>query len=132
MTRALTAPALAVLLATSTPVFAETARLAGTPITADTLVARAEMIRIADALDAAVDTKDWALARSFFTDRIDVDFASLIGGTPANIPADALIAGWSDNLTDEKTSFHLRGNHRVTHQDDGSATMLSHGYAWNR
>ncbi|MEM9427812.1 MAG: nuclear transport factor 2 family protein [Pseudomonadota bacterium] len=102
------------------------------PITADTLVDRGEMIRIADSLDAAVDAKDWNLARSYFTDTIDVDFTSLVGGEPATIPADALIAGWSGNLTEEKTSFHLRGNHRITFEGADAATMKSHGYAWNR
>ncbi len=101
-------------------------------ITAESLVDRAEMVRIADGLDAAVDAKDWALARSYFTDSIDVDFTSLAGGDPATIPADALIAGWSGNLTAEKTSFHLRGNHRISFDGVDAATMESHGYAWNR
>ncbi|MEM8795352.1 MAG: nuclear transport factor 2 family protein [Pseudomonadota bacterium] len=111
---------------------AKAANLAGSPITAETLVDQAEIVRIADALDAAVDAKDWNLSRSLFTETIDVDFTSLVGGEPASIPADALIQGWSSNLTAEKTSFHLRGNHRVTFTGANSATMLSHGYAWNR
>ncbi|WP_299651098.1 nuclear transport factor 2 family protein [uncultured Tateyamaria sp.] len=130
---ALTAlPAAAVVLALNTPSFASDASDAGSTITAETLVDHAEMVRIADALDAAVDAKDWATARSLFTDTITVDFTSLVGGEPATIPADGLIAGWSSNLTAEKTSFHLRGNHRITFENDGSATMQSHGYAWNR
>lgn len=120
----------AVALASTLPAAAETT--AGTPITAETLVDHAEMVRIADTIDAAVDAKDWALARSFFTEDIRVDFTSLTGGDPATIPADALIAGWAANLTAEKASFHLRGNHRITFEPDGSATMVSHGYAWNR
>lgn len=132
MTRFLTAPLLATVLATSSPASADAAPMAGTPVTAETIVAQTEMIRIADALDAAVDAKDWALARSFFTDTIDVDFTSLVGGEPVTIPAEALITGWSTNLTAEKASFHLRSNHRVTFEVDGTATMLSHGYAWNR
>ena len=79
-----------------------------------------------------MDAKDWSAARSLFTDEIDVDFTSLVGGAPATIPADALIAGWSSSLTAKKTSFHLRGNHRITFLEDGRAVMLSHGYAWNR
>ncbi len=119
-------------LVASSAIAADTPALAGTPITTETLIAQAEMVRIADAIDAGVDAKDWALTRSFFTDEITVDFTSLVGGEPATIPADALIAGWSSNLTEEKTSFHLRGNHRVTFHGEGAATMLSHGYAWNR
>ncbi|MDW3182736.1 nuclear transport factor 2 family protein [Roseobacter sp.] len=120
----------AIALATILPATAETT--AGSPITMETLVDHAEMIRVADTIDAAVDAKDWALARSLFTDEIRVDFTSLIGGEPATIPADGLIAGWSGNLTEEKESFHLRGNHRITFEADGSATMVSHGYAWNK
>jgi len=123
---------LATVLALPIPVFANAPSFAGTPITSETLVAQAEMIRIAEALDAAVDAKNWQLARPFFTDTINVDFTSLIGGAPATIPADALIAGWSANLTEQKASFHSRGNHRITHHEDRTATMLSHGYAWNR
>lgn len=120
----------AVALAIGLPAVAETT--AGTPITMKTLVDHAQLIRVADTIDAAVDAKDWPLARSLFTDEIRVDFTSLVGGEPVTIPSDGLIAGWSKNLTDEKTSFHLRGNHRITFEADGSATMVSHGYAWNR
>ena len=86
------------------------------------------MISIADAVDA----KDWGLARSSFTDTINVDFTSLVGGEPATIAVDGLIASWSGNLAAAKTSFHLRGNHRVTFTDADNAVLLSHGYAWNR
>ncbi|MEM7530120.1 MAG: nuclear transport factor 2 family protein [Pseudomonadota bacterium] len=118
--------ALAALLAT--PAAAQQ----GDVITTDTATDIVEMTRIADALDAAVDAKDWPLARSFFADTIDVDFTCLVGGEPATIPADALIDGWSGNLTAEKTSFHLRGNHRVAFDGPDAAVMHSHGYAWNR
>jgi len=105
---------------------------AGDEITAETVVDTAEMIRIADAIDAAVDAKDWDLTRGFFTDEIDVDFTSLTGGEPATIPADALIAGWRANLTETKTSLHIRGNHRIVFDGPDAARMQSHGYAWNR
>ena len=61
---ALTCAALALPVAAA----AKDTPFAGTPITQETLVANAEMIRIADALDAAVDAKDWDLARGFFSD----------------------------------------------------------------
>ena len=63
--------------------------VAAEPITLDTLADHAEMIRITDAIDAAVDAKDWPLARSFFNE----DVTSLVGGEPATIPADAPIDG---------------------------------------
>ena len=70
--------------------------------------------------------------RALFTDEIRVDFTSLVGGEPATIPADALIESWSGNLTQEKQSFHLRGNHRIEFDGPDGAVLNSHGYAWNR
>lgn len=114
------------------PARAPTAITGGEAITPERAADIAEMIRVADAIDAAVDAKDWTLTRSLFADTIMVDFSSLVGGEPATIPADALIAGWSGNLTAEKTSFHQRGNHLVAFEGDDAAIMTSHGYAFNR
>jgi len=111
---------------------ARASSIAGDPISAESVAAHMEMARVADTLDAAVDAKDWALARSLFTEKIAVDFSSLTGQEPAEIQADDLIAGWSGNLTSEKHSFHQRSNHRIRFAGPDNAVMLSHGYAWNR
>ena len=89
------------------------------------------LIRIVDGIDNAVDAKDWGRARSYFAERIGVDFTSLVGGEPATITAQQLIEGWASNLKPSKTSLHLRTNHAVT-LDGDRATVTSHGYAWNR
>ena len=138
----LTTTVLSLALATSTlpalaqdgaaPARAPTAFTGGDPVTTENAADVAEMIRVANAIDAAVDAKDWEGARSYFTGTITIDFSSLVGGEPATIPADGLIAGWSTNLTDAKTSYHQRGNHLVTFEGPDAATMTSQGYAWNR
>ncbi|WP_066477070.1 MULTISPECIES: nuclear transport factor 2 family protein [unclassified Sphingomonas] len=101
------------------------------PVTAANHLVVAELIRIADAIDRAVDARAWERARSLFAATVHVDFESLSGQPPATIPADALIAAWSSNLRGAKTSFHMRTNHQVTIEGD-RATMVSAGYAWNR
>lgn len=101
------------------------------PVTAENAATVAELIRIADGIDRAVDGKDWPHARAFFTDRIRVDFQSLSRQPPAEIAADDLIGAWSSNLTAAKASFHMRTNHMVTIAGD-RARMTSAGYAWNR
>ncbi|MEM7709286.1 MAG: nuclear transport factor 2 family protein [Pseudomonadota bacterium] len=125
---ALVAPA----FAQDAPARAPTTFVGGDAITSETGADVAEMIRVADAIDAGVDAKDWERTRSYFTDTITVDFSSLVGGEPATIPADGLMTGWSTNLTEEKTSFHQRSNHLVTFDGPDRATMTSQGYAWNR
>ncbi len=89
------------------------------------------IIRLVDAIDNAVDIKDWARARSYFADQVRTDFSSLSGQPAATIPADTLIQGWRTNLTAKKTSLHMRTNHAVR-IEGGRATVSSHGYAWNR
>ena len=89
------------------------------------------LIRIADGIDNAVDAKDWARARSFFADRVSIDFSTLSGAPPATIPSDDLIKAWSDNLKPSKRSLHLRTNHEIAWAGE-RATVVSHGYAWNR
>ncbi|TPI63201.1 nuclear transport factor 2 family protein [Mesorhizobium sp. B3-1-7] len=89
------------------------------------------VIRIADAIDRAVDAQDWTLARSYFADRVTADFSTLSGKPAANIASDDLIGAWAGNLKGSKTSLHLRTNHQVSF-DAGAATVRSNGYAWNR
>jgi SnoaL-like domain len=101
-----------------------------TPPEVQRLLDENEIVKIAAALDGAVDRKDWALARSFFEDEVEVDFSSL-GGAPSRISAAALVGNWQTALTPEKQSFHLRGDATVDITGD-TATMTSHGYAWNR
>ncbi|RWB56133.1 nuclear transport factor 2 family protein [Mesorhizobium sp.] len=89
------------------------------------------VIRIADAIDRAVDAQDWKLARSYFADYVAADFSSLSGQPAATIASDDLIGAWAANLKGSKTSLHLRTNHQVAIEGD-KATVLSNGYAWNR
>ncbi|MEI9403111.1 nuclear transport factor 2 family protein [Mesorhizobium argentiipisi] len=96
-----------------------------------TLADERAVIRIADAIDRAVDAQDWKLARSYFAERVTADFSSLSGQPAANIASDDLIGAWAGNLKGSKTSLHLRTNHQVVLEAD-AATVRSNGYAWNR
>jgi hypothetical protein len=86
---------------------------------------------VVDGIDDAVDAKNWAKARTYFTTEIDVDFAALEGGPPTRMPADSLITAWQQNLYADKLSFHQRTNHDIAVQKD-QATVVSKGYAFNR
>ena len=94
------------------------------------LTDRADIEAVANAIDDAVDRKDWAAARSYFTDAVDADFSSL-GGAPSKIPADELVTNWKTALPEHKASFHLRGEAMIK-LDGDRATMISRGYAWNK
>jgi hypothetical protein len=102
-----------------------------TPAAVQQLIDERAIITIADGIDRAVDAKDWPKARSYFADRVRVDFSSLTGQPAATMPSEDLIGAWSGNLRGTKTSLHLRTNHAVTFAAD-RATVISNGYAWNR
>lgn len=124
--------ALFAAVAVAPAMHAGSARSAETrPPALQALIDERAVIRVADAIDRAVDGQDWARARSYFADQVTADFSSLTGNPAATIPADDLIAGWAANLKGSKTSLHLRTNHDVVIEGD-RATVDSHGYAWNR
>ena len=102
----------------------------GDPLTAANLVDVAEIIRIADAIDAATDAKQWDEATAFFHEAVATDFTSL-GGEAKTMSGAELTAMWAANLGPAKTSCHLRTNHRV-HIAGDTARLDTHGYAWNR
>jgi hypothetical protein len=85
---------------------------------------------LVDEIDDTSDRKDWEACRLLFADVLEIDFASLTGGEPASLPADALINAWRENLHGRKPSFHLRTHHRIR-VDGDTATCVSHGYALN-
>ncbi|MGH2943052.1 MAG: nuclear transport factor 2 family protein [Solirubrobacteraceae bacterium] len=85
---------------------------------------------VVDAIDDAVDRKDWAACRALFADELHVDFSSLAGGEPGPLAADDLVGAWQANLHAAKASFHLRTNHRIAVEGD-TATCVSKGYALN-
>ena len=95
-----------------------------------TLADEMKIRRVVDEIDNAIDEKNWVRARTFFADKVAVDFTSLAGGEPAQITADELIGGWRENLYDDKKSFHQRGNHRIE-INGRRVKVYSKGYAFN-
>ena len=102
--------------------------LAG-PAPAQDAADRLAVIEAANALDAAVDAKDWDRALGLFAPTIVTE---LPGQEPAEGPAADLVGAWGASLHADKPSFHLRGGHVVAFDGPDRATVESKGYAWNR
>lgn len=126
----LTAAAFTAGLAPLTPVAAQSTDGRATSML-QRLTDEMELQRIPTEVEVAVDRKDWSKVRSYFADTVRVDFTSLVGGTPATIPSDGLMQGWSGNLKGNKESLHMRGHALVTITGD-RAMVYSNGYAYNR
>lgn len=102
-----------------------------TPGALQRLIDERAVINTVDAIDRAVDVQNWQEARSYFADKVTVDFSTLTGQPSATISSDDLIDGWAGNLKGSKSSLHFRTNHAVTFEGD-HVTVTSHGYGWNR
>ncbi|MBV9453668.1 MAG: hypothetical protein JOZ19_06050 [Rubrobacter sp.] len=62
------------------------------------LLDQAEIIRVVDGIDDAVDAKDWVTCRGYFLEEIYIDFSSRAGDSPGRMAAGELVGAWSANL----------------------------------
>jgi ketosteroid isomerase-like protein len=95
------------------------------------LADEAAILRSVDALDIAVDAKDWDRVVNQLMPEVTVDFAALSGEPRTTMQATALVDAWKQTLFAEKKSFHMRTNHEWR-MEGGTAIVTSHGYAWNQ
>jgi hypothetical protein len=73
-----------------------------------------------------IDTRDWALYRSCFTDPCEIDFSSWSGRPATVMPSQA----WAEAVRASNGGFeatqHLSTNHVVTFGSDDEATCVSY------
>jgi len=79
-------------------------------------------------LFVSTDTRDWAGVRACLTDTVRFDMTSLAGGAPADVPADQIIAGWTQGLAPIESVHHQAGNFRIAVRG-GEADAFCYGIA---
>ena len=87
-----------------------------TALTLELLIDRAEISDVFSRYAMAVDTRDWALFRTCFTDDVEFDVTSLSPGVIIH-GADQLVEGSKQLFETVETSQHIITNH--SHQIDG-------------
>ncbi len=78
---------------------------------------RDERIDVAETVYAyatGIDTRDWALYRSIFTDEVEVDFSSWDGNPPRRMRADDWVAGMQPLFHGLEATQHSMSNPRVS------------------
>lgn len=93
-----------------------------------TLVDEHRVIDCIIRLFICTDTRDWAGVRACLADTVHFDMTSLAGGVPSDLPADAIIAGWTQGLAPIEWVHHQAGNFRVTLRGD-EADAFCYGIA---
>lgn len=91
-----------------------------TILTNDTLIDRAAISDIVIAYATAVDTHDWDLLRSLFTEKVHFDFSSFDPASQGEVSADELVNRARLTANFDATQ-HISSNHR--HQIDGDTAI---------
>jgi len=81
-------------------------------------------------LFVAVDERDWVRARAGFTDAVRFDMSSMTGEPETEVPADEIVAGWTDGLSHLDAVHHQVSNFRVR-VDGDRATVRCYGIAYH-
>ena len=71
-----------------------------------------------------IDTRDWGLLRSIFTDEITVDFSSYSGRPAARMPADRWVEGVQPLFTGLAATQHTMTNPRATVEGDRATLQM--------
>lgn len=73
---------------------------------------------------AGIDTRDWALYRSIFSDTVDIDFSSYSGRPPATMTADEWVAGVQPLFTGLAATQHSMTNPRLEVEGDRATLRM--------
>lgn len=72
------------------------------------------------------DLRQWKQVVVQFTDKVEFDYTSLIGGEPITVPAILQVKEWEESFTKRfKTTQHILGSHTLI-LDGDKATCTSH------
>ena len=74
---------------------------------------RMGVIEVVNNVGFYADMHEWHKLRQCYADELELDYTSLVGGEPARLRADDLIAAWMSSLTQYQATQHMVTNHRV-------------------
>jgi SnoaL-like domain len=87
---------------------------------------RAEIIDVQHRYATGVDTRNWELLRTCFTDELEADFSSGFGAPVVRLKADEWIESIAPVMGALKATQHTITNHVITFDDDDHATCVAY------
>jgi SnoaL-like domain len=100
-------------------------------LTANDLIDRAEIHDALMTYATGIDSRDWTLYRSLFTEEIDIDFSSWSGDPGGTMKADDWVAGVKAVISGFDGTQHLLANEVITLNGDEAVVvpyMQAHHY----
>lgn len=90
------------------------------------LVDRAEINDVQLRYAIGVDSRDWELFRTCFTDEIEGDYSSVFGTPPARLSADEFVALIAPVMNALTATQHMITNVAITFEDSDHATVVAY------
>jgi len=89
----------------------------------DALIDRAEISDVVLRYATALDSRDWSLYRSIFTDPLTVDFSSWSGDPEVTLAVDEWVALVRQTLSGFDATHHLSSNHVIRLSGDAASCV---------
>ncbi|HWK07799.1 MAG TPA: nuclear transport factor 2 family protein [Puia sp.] len=87
-----------------------------------------KIIETVQTIFIGADERDWEVCGSALAETVHLDYTSLAGGEPADLPAEKILESWKAFLPKFKATHHQLGNF-VVHEESDSATVFFYGTA---
>jgi hypothetical protein len=78
----------------------------------------------------ATDNRDWIIAQTLFSDKVQFDVTSLAGGEPVEMTPREIVDAWDKGLKSLKAIHHQTGNYQITIHHD-QADVFCYGIAFH-
>lgn len=92
------------------------------------MLAREAVIATINRLFIYTDERDWPAVKDCLAAEVHFDMTSVVGGEPAVVSAEQIVAGWEQGLKPLQAIHHQAGNHIVSVQG-GEANAFCYGIA---
>lgn len=94
------------------------------------LVERSRVADVINTLFLATDAREWDRVRACFASKVTLDMTSMAGGTPRQLSAREIVAGWEAGLRPIESIHHQIGNLAITPLET-TATASCYGTAYH-
>lgn len=86
---------------------------------------REQIVQLISNMGLLTDARDWNAVVALFADTVEVDYTSLNGGEPQQLPPEQLVEGWREHLERLQATHHLIANHVVEIDGDEAAVATN-------
>ncbi len=94
----------------------------------NTFAEEKEIVDTVNRLFISTDNRDWDAVKGCFTNEVNLDMTSMVGGEPSKMTSQQIVDAWNQGLQGLKAIHHQAGNYKVTLKNK-AAEVFCYGIA---